>query len=576
MTTKPKARKFRIRRTRPVSADEAKRAAAPISQGAPTPRPDKAGSGGPGGDEAFLPPRDDGFGDKPFPGSAAAEARSPSPSKPAPASASTEDVQAALEAIATEGLTGRQLRMARRLAAKHGLTPQSDFDAVRLLRAKGIDPFERSSLLELVVPEQKKADGSGGAAPSPSGSGQTLPTRIDPVNTPAPAGPPPDIASLRAAEISAMQTDIARRRRRKLLSLAGRLSAFVFLPTILAGIYYTFVATPMYATQSEFVIQQADAPQTGMAGLFSGTGFATSQDSITVQSYLQSRDAMLRLDNDHGFIDHFSGDDVDILQRLEPDASNEDAYKVYKKRVSIGYDPTEGIIRMEVAAASPEKSREFSEALIAYAEEQVDNLTQRLREDQMAGAIASFEDSEAKMVAAQQQVLRLQEQLGVLDPASETTGLMSQITQFEVQLAEKRLQLEQLLDNTQPNQARVSGVRGDIDRLEALIADLRAQMTESNAGAGSLASISGQLSMAQVDLETRTLMMQEALQQLESARIEANRQVRYLSLGVSPVPPDEPTYPKPFENTLLAFLIFAGVYLMVSLTMSILREQVSS
>jgi len=82
--------------------------------------------------------------------------------------------------------------------------------------------------------------------------------------------------------------------------------------------------------------------------------------------------------------------------------------------------------------------------------------------------------------------------------------------------------------------------------------------------------------MAQVDLETRTMMMQEALQQLESARVEANRQVRYLSLGVTPVPPDEPTYPKPFENTLLAFLIFAGIYLMVSLTVSILREQVSS
>ena len=72
------------------------------------------------------------------------------------------------------------------------------------------------------------------------------------------------------------------------------------------------------------------------------------------------------------------------------------------------------------------------------------------------------------------------------------------------------------------------------------------------------------------------MMMQQALQQLESARIEANRQVRYLSLGVSPVAPDEATYPKAFQNTLLAFLIFAGIYLMLSLTASILREQVTA
>lgn len=66
------------------------------------------------------------------------------------------------------------------------------------------------------------------------------------------------------------------------------------------------------------------------------------------------------------------------------------------------------------------------------------------------------------------------------------------------------------------------------------------------------------------------------MQQLEAARIEANKQVRYLSLGVSPVAPDEATYPRAFENTVLAFLIFSAIYLMFSLTASILREQVSA
>ena len=54
-----------------------------------------------------------------------------------------------LDAIKKEGLTGRQLRMARRIAQKNGLAPTSDFDAVRLLRTKGIDPFERSNVLQI-------------------------------------------------------------------------------------------------------------------------------------------------------------------------------------------------------------------------------------------------------------------------------------------------------------------------------------------------------------------------------------------------------------------------------------------
>ena len=58
--------------------------------------------------------------------------------------------------------------------------------------------------------------------------------------------------------------------------------------------------------------------------------------------------------------------------------------------MKIAYDPTEGIIKMEVIAADPQVSAAFSEALIRYAEEQVDQLTQRLREDQMKGARESY------------------------------------------------------------------------------------------------------------------------------------------------------------------------------------------
>ncbi|MEL6645867.1 MAG: capsule biosynthesis protein [Pseudomonadota bacterium] len=537
MTTKPKAKRFRIRRSSNTAAlDE-------------TAQPEK-------GAAAPTPRVEDGFGSDPYPTSKAAQ------------DAPSDDVVAAeLAKIRKEGLTGRQLRMARRLAHKHGMAPASDLDAVRLLRKAGIDPFERANMLELVVADPGATAGAaaaGAGVPQPRPTGTEISTEVT----------PPEARHVR--EVAEIQRDIARRRRKRLVALGIRLAGFVLLPTILVGYYYAVIATPMYATKSEFVIQQADNPGgAGMGGLLSGTGLATSQDSITVQSYLQSREALGRLDADLGYTAHFQDPEIDLIQRLDGDASREDAYRLFRKNTKIGYDPTEGIVRMEVVAATPEASAAFSKALIGYAEEQVDNLTQRLREDQMEGANNTFAQAEAKMVAAQEKVLELQTQLGVLDAAGETTSLMGQISTFETEIVDKRLQLQQLLDNAQPNQARVAGLEGDIARLQDVVAELRAQMTADTGNGGSLASISGQLRMAEVDLETRTLMMQEALQALESARTEANRQVRYLSTGVNPVPPDEPTYPKAFENTILAFLIFSGIYLMCALTASILREQVS-
>lgn len=519
MTTPPKAAKFRIR------------------AGTSSPR-----SAGP----ATRP--EDGFGDEPFP-TAETDVLGPS----------ARTAEEEIEAIRAEGLTGRQLRTARRVAMKHGIEAQSDFDAVRLLRRRGIDPFQPAAILQLIErrPDTTRAQ---------------VPQTVAPPKLPA---TPLDEAG-RAREIIAIQRDIVRRRRRNFLMLLARLSVFVFLPTFLAGWYYFRIATPLFATKSEFIIQQADAQVGGLGSMFRGTQFATSQDSIAVQGYLQSRDAMLRLDRDLGFKAHFSQAFIDPIQRLDPDASNEDAYRLYRRNVKIGYDPTEGLIKMEVIAADPAVSQKFSEALIGYAEEQVDQLSQRLREDQMQGARDSFADAEAKVTAAQAKVLELQQKLGVLDPLSESNTVMSQVATFEVELQKKRLELQQLLDNATPNRARVDGVKGDIARLEALIRDLRSQLTQGSDKTASLAQISGQLRIAEAELENRQLMLSQALQQLETARIEANRQVRYLETAVSPVAPDEPTYPRAFENTLLAFLIFGGIYLMLSLTASVLREQATA
>lgn len=503
------------------------------------------------------PPADeDGFGAEPFPTAEQDMLLGPGERR----------VEDEITRIRGEGLTARQLRMARRVAERHGIEAANDFDAVRLLRKRGIDPFDRASLLELVRARP--------AEQAPAGDRANLPQTVKPAQ--GLPGPRAYDDSRRAAEILNIQRDIARRRQRRMILLFARLAVFVLLPTLLAGIYYYRIATPLYGTKSAFVIQQAEAQATGLGAMFRGTQFATSQDSITVQSYLQSRDAMLRLDADLGFKAHFSQPWIDPVQRLSPDATNEDAYRVYKRNVRIGYDPSEGLVNLEVIAADPVVSQKFSEALIGYAEEQVDQLTQRLREDQMKGARDSYQDAERKVAAAQQKVLALQEKLGVLDPKTETTVIMNQVSTFEVQLRKKELELQALLDNSNPNQARVDGARADIERLRMTIADLRAEMTQGGAGTASLASVTGQLRIAEADLETRQLMLSQALQQLETARIEANRQVRYLSLGVSPVAPDEATYPRAFENTLLAFLVFGGIYLMMSLTASILREQVSA
>ena len=123
MTTKLTAKRFRIRRPDPVE---------PL----PPNRPEPAAEG------ALFTPLEDGFGNQSFlpPEPDQTEPEPPKAAEPPPAVAAPAPLTgvpgADLDAIRREGLTGRQLRLARRLAQKHNLPATSDFDAVRLLRQR--------------------------------------------------------------------------------------------------------------------------------------------------------------------------------------------------------------------------------------------------------------------------------------------------------------------------------------------------------------------------------------------------------------------------------------------------------
>ncbi|NKX47646.1 capsule biosynthesis protein [Rhodobacteraceae bacterium R_SAG8] len=568
MTTKPKARKFRIKRATPAAAPkgtdaverDAPAAAPPKPQAPDAPRAAAASRGE--APKAAAPSQ-----------AAAASAARPTP----PSDARSGEVSSATEvsgeqdidAIRREGLTGRQLRMARRVAQKHGLAPTSDFDAVRLLRAEGIDPFQRSNMLELVVPQDKQSTGTAlqkGRIQLPQtvpAGGRNLPsTDVNPMER-------------RMREISDIQRDITKRRRRKMGLLMVRLAFFVGLPTIMGGYYFYNIATPMYATDSQFLIIQNEG--TGGLGPLGGllpTQFANSADSIATQSYLQSKDAMLRLDRDVGFMKHFSDPAIDPIQRMNPDASNEEAYKHYKDNVKIGYDPTEGMIRMEVIAADPEVAKDFSEHLLEYAEERVNALSQQKREDGMRDAREAFEQTVAKRREAQEALIKLQVDNGV-DPQAVIASIRGQITNYETLLLEKELELAALLDNPRPNRAKVDGAQGDVRRLSAQLDKLNERMNSATEGTNSLAQQAVSLQLAQADLAAADAALQASQTQMEQARTEASRQVRYLTVAVRPVASQSASYPRKFENTILTFLIFAGIYLMLSLTSSILKEQVT-
>lgn len=443
-----------------------------------------------------------------------------------------------------------------------------------MLRRQGLEPDDQ-------LPERPNRGGGGGAARGRGGGGGgqgggkrgrgALPAMRPELKADTPA--------LRAERVEAIRRDLVRRRRRKGGGLLLKLFFCVMLPTTLVGYFLWFVASDMYQSESKFMVQSADgaggAQGSSLLASFVGGGGGIN-DPVAVQSYVSSRDVLRLLDGEQAWIAHFQAPTLDILNRLEPDASFEEAFRHYEEMVNISFDPTEGIIEMDVVAADPDTARRFNQAIIRYAEGMVDDLASRIRTDAISDAERNLREAERDLKAAQLAEAEMRKKLEVFSVDGEVTATMGLIAGMESELEGLIARLTNLRRVTSDQDPRVQRIQNQVDTLRGRIVERRSSITGGTSrDQGSLADIKVEMMRAQIDVQSALAIFTAALDARELARANATRQHRYLSVVAAPSLPDEPNYPRKPQMLALAFIGFLGFYIVASLTVSLIREQAS-
>ncbi|MEM8699903.1 MAG: hypothetical protein AAGF44_12070, partial [Pseudomonadota bacterium] len=311
-------------------------------------------------------------------------------------------------------------------------------------------------------------------------------------------------------------------------------------------------------------------------GLFSGMfggGAGNAQDAVAVEKFILSRDVLRRLEDEHGFIAHYKDPDFDYFHRLSADTSFEEAFELYNKMVKVTFDPTEGVLLLAVKAADPVDAQRFGQAIIDYSEEMVDQLSDRLRQDALSTAVSKREETEGRVKRAREAVAELRNQQEVFSIPAEVERKLSIVTQLEVQLVEKQNSLQNRRQFAPESDSRIQALLVEISTLERRIADMKSEITSATGDTQSLAGQNIALEGALAELEIAMTIMTAAIQAEQTAEAEANRQHRYLALVDSPSMPDKSSYPKKLQTLALFFLIFLGGYILLTLTISLIREQ---
>ena len=342
------------------------------------------------------------------------------------------------------------------------------------------------------------------------------------------------------------------------------LALFVGLPTLLAGVYYGLIASPIYSSQSAFIIKspgQKTVPTVSLANLIQTSGLSSGQEQTKeVLQYIRSRSAVRDLEAQTNVRARFSSRGADFLSRFPRpfgDSSFESFYRYYGSMVGAKLDEESGLAVVEVRAFTPGDAYELNTRLLNLSEELVNRLNERAQGRGIAEAERRVVQAEKRLRNARIALGAYRNQNELLDPAKQATGVLEVSNKLVSEQSSLQAQLD-LMQRVTPRNPAIPAIR---NRIAAVGRAIAAQTGRAVGTPTGIASKLGTYENLNVEQEFATQMLTAANASLESARTDAQKQQFYLERVVDPNKPDDSTLPHRFLQVLTIFAASTCLYL---------------
>jgi len=347
----------------------------------------------------------------------------------------------------------------------------------------------------------------------------------------------------------------------------------VVVPVLLAVLYYGFLASDVYISESKFVVRSPEKPAaTGLGVILKSAGFANAGDEIyAAQSYASSRDALRAINNGNAFRIAYTRPEISTIDRFNPwglSDSFESLYKYFQSKVSLTNDSSTSITTLTVRAFEPRDAQKFNEQLLQMSEATVNRLNERGRTDLVRYAEKEVADSKARAQIAASNLAAFRNRSGVVDPEKQAEIQMDLISKLQDQLIAAKAEIAQL-ERFTPENPRIPVVTAQIGAIQQEINRASGQVAGSR---GSLAASAVRYQRLQLENEFEGKQLAASLASLEQARSEALRKQAYVERIVQPNLPDSPLEPRRLRGIFATLLISLVVYGILRMLLAGVRE----
>lgn len=349
----------------------------------------------------------------------------------------------------------------------------------------------------------------------------------------------------------------------------------VAIPTALAIVYFGFLASDIYISQSQFVVRSPDKPQTtGFGFLLKSAGFSNSGDEIyAARNYITSRDAIRELNRDDGLAKGYSSDSIAMVDRFNPlggDTSFEKLYRYISKKIDVQFDASTSITTLTTRAYNPEESQRINEALLSQAEALVNRLNSRASLDLIKITQREVDEAKAEAQSSSAALARYRNKFRIIDPERQATVQLQMVSKLQDLLIASRIELNQLR-NIAPQSPAIEPLQ---QKIKSLQTSMDEELSKVAGDKSSLSSAAVEYERLQIENQFADKRVTAALAAFEEAKSEAQRKQAYIERISQPNLPDYPLEPRRFQGILATFIMGLIAWGVLSLLLSSVRDHV--
>jgi capsular polysaccharide transport system permease protein len=338
----------------------------------------------------------------------------------------------------------------------------------------------------------------------------------------------------------------------------------VAVPMGLASLYFGFIASDQYVSETRFVVRTSARDDAGnLAALMQNQKLSRAVDeTYAVNEYVVSRDAVDLLARDHNLRTILARPEADIFNRFPNFYSRdnkEQLFRRFKRMVDTDIDTESGISTLDVKAFTPEDARDLAAALLRSGEALVNRLNARAHDDALKHASQAVDEAKDRMVDVETRLTKFRNDKNVIDPNKEASVALDALAKMTTDLVKTEAELSQLIAAA-PQSPMIAPMREKIISVQMEIDKQRGRTVGSGEA---MSSKLAEFDKLMLDRELAAKSLEMAVAQFEGARQESQQQQLYLETIVEPNLADQPLYPKRFLSLLLVLAVSLCAYWLV-------------